>query len=548
VPQVHALVAETLAALGHHTMFGLLGSGNFRLAQHFTDECGGRLVWARHEAAAVVAADAYAQVSRGLGIATVHQGPGLTNAVTALVHATRERTPLLLLAGETARGREVSQTIDVAAVAAAAGAEALPLRDATTAAGEVALAARRALARRRPVVVGLPIDLQAEEAAAPAPSRPPADGGPAWPAPEAVAAAADLVERCERPVVLAGRGAILADAHDPLIALGERIGALYATSLVGNGLFAGEPHSIGVCGGFSSGLGERAVRRADLVLAFGASLNQWTTMHRTLLEGSALVHCDADPDAIGRHVDADVALHGDAAVTASALAAELERRGHEGPGYRADPLAAELRAYDPAADFEEVRTDGLLDPRALVVALDAALPAERTIVYDGGHFHWFPTPFLSVPDADGFLAAQGFQAVGLGLGSAIGAAAARPDRPVLLLIGDGGAMMTLGELDSLAAQRLPVCVAVFDDGAYGAEVHHFGPMGLPTGLVEFGTRDFAGVARSLGARAATIRDAGEVAAAVAPWAAAPDGPLVLDCKVNPAVAAERLAEAFKGGA
>ena len=125
------------------------------------------------------------------------------------------------------------------------------------------------------------------------------------------------------------------------------------------------------------------------------------------------------------------------------------------------------------------------------MALDAAFPAERTVVYDGGHFHWFPTPFLSVPDADGFVPAQGFQSIGLGLGVAIGAATARPDRPVLLLSGDGGTMMSLGELDSLAAQRLPVLVAIFDDGAYGAEVHHFGPMGLPTDLVEFGDRDFA---------------------------------------------------------
>ncbi len=119
---------------------------------------------------------------------------------------------------------------------------------------------------------------------------------------------------------------------------------------------------------------------------------------------------------------------------------------------------------------------------------------------------------------------------------------------MLLLIGDGGTMMSLGELDSLTAQRLPVLVAIFDDGAYGAEVHHFGPMGLPTELVEFGDRDFAAVARALGARAATIRHTDQIPAAVAPWLAAADGPLVLDCKVNPGIVAERLAEAFKGGA
>ena len=147
--------------------------------------------------------------------------------------------------------------------------------------------------------------------------------------------------------------------------------------------------------------------------------------------------------------------------------------------------------------------------------------------------------------------AQGFQSVGLGLGSAIGTSVAYstpPTRPVLALLGDGGAMMSLGELDSLTAQRLPVLVAIFNDAAYGAEVHHFGPLGLPTELVEFGDRDFAAVASALGARAATVRAPEDLAAPVGEWLGALDGPLVLDCKVNPAVRAERLAEAFKGGA
>ncbi len=255
-----------------------------------------------------------------------------------------------------------------------------------------------------------------------------------------VTAVADLVERAERPVILAGRGAVLAHAREPLEALGERIGALYATSLVGNGLFAGNPRSLGVCGGFSSQECERAVKQADLVLAFGASLNQWTTMHGTLVAQADVVRIDDRPEA-------GPDLLGDAAEVAVALDAELARRGHHGEPW------LEVTGKE---EFDPVEADGLLDPRSLCVALDAAFPAERTVVYDGGHFHWFPTPFLSVPDADGFVPAQGFQSIGLGLGVAIGAATARPDRPVLLLSGDGGTMMSLGELDSLVSQRLRV--------------------------------------------------------------------------------------------
>jgi thiamine pyrophosphate-dependent acetolactate synthase large subunit-like protein len=542
-PHVYELVAETLARLGHRTLFGLLGSGNFKFADHFVRACEGRHVWVRHEAAGVVAADTYAQATRGLGLATAHQGPGFTNTLTALSHSVRERTPLLLVVGETARGRKVNQTMDVDGVARALGAGVERVRTATAVA-DVARAAARAQRERIPVVLPLPIDLQEERGERSEPEPTGAFNAPRTrPAPADVAAAADLIERSERPLILGGRGAVLAGARGSLEALGEGIGALYATSLRGNGLFAGNPRSLGVCGGFATKRTERVVPEADLVLAFGASLNQWTTMHGTLLGDTAVVQCDADASAIGAHRDVRLALAGDAGEAADALLEELGRRGHAA----ADGWG-ELEPYDASDEFDEQPGDGTIDPRQLVVELDRALPPERVVTYDGGHFHWFPTAYLGVPNADSFVAAQGFQSVGLGLGSAIGLATAHPGRPALVLCGDGGTMMSLGELDALTAQRLPVLVAIFNDAAYGAEVHHFGPMGLPTGLVEFGDRDFAAVAGALGARSATVRAPGDVAGPVAAWLGELDGPLVLDCKVNPAVVAERLAEAFKGGA
>ena len=543
------MVAGTLARLGHGTLFGLLGSGNFKLADHFVRDHGGRFVWTRHEAAAVSAAHAYAHVTRGLAIATVHQGPGFTNTLTALTQAVKERQPLLLVAGETARGQRVNQTIDLDAAARAAGAAVERVTRAETVAHDVASAAARAQRERLPVVLPLPIDLQEEpaERAEPEPLGP-LNAPRARPSPADVAAVADLVERSRRPVILAGRGAVLADAGPALEALGERIGALLATSLMGNGLFAGNAASLGVCGGYGSKLLERLLPEADLVLAFGAGLNQWTTMFGRLLGDAAIVQCDADARAIGGHRPVRLGLAGDAAEAADALGEELERRGFASDGFRTGEVAAEVRAYSAAEDYADEAGEGLIDPRTLVAELDRLLPPERTVVYDCGHWTWFVTPFLNVPDPAGFVPAQGFMSVGHGLATAIGAAVARPDRPVLALTGDGGAMMALGELDSIIAQGLVVLVAVFNDAAYGAEVHHFGPMGRPTGMVEFGDRDFAAVAVALGARAATVRSAEDLAAPIEDWLARPAGPLVLDCKVDPQLVSARLAEAFAGGA
>ena len=184
-----------------------------------------------------------------------------------------------------------------------------------------------------PVVLPLPIDLQEELGERAEPESPgPFNAPRTRPAAADVAAAADLIERSERPLILAGRGAVLAGARGSLEALGERVGALYATSLVGNGLFAGNPRSLGVCGGFSTKRAERLVPEADLVLAFGASLNQWTTMHGRMLGDTPVVQCDRDPAAIGAHHDVRLGLAGDAAEAADALLEELARREHRSPG------------------------------------------------------------------------------------------------------------------------------------------------------------------------------------------------------------------------
>lgn len=542
----YELVARTIAHAGHDTIFGLLGSGNFLFTDTFTREHGGDLVWVRHESAAVAAAATYAQVTGRLGIASVHQGPGVTNTLTTLTHAVRERQPVLVLAGETRRGRSVNQTIDLPAFVSAAGARVEQVIAADDAVATVTRAMRAAETDRIPVVVGIPVDVQEERARWHEPPPDEAVGDRRLrPGSSEVERVADLIEASSRPVVLAGRGAVLAGARSVLEALGDRIGSLFATSLVANGLFGGNPLSLGVCGGFSSELAADVLPQADLVLAFGASLNQWTTMHDKIVDRGAVVQCDSDPAAIGAHGPVRLGIVGDATETALAILAELERRGHRRSGFRGTDVERRVRSYVAADELEAVARDGLVDPRSVVVALDRSLPVERTVTYDSGHFHWFPTPYLTVPDAAGFVAAQGFQAVGVGLGVALGGSVARPDRVMLVLIGDGGVLMQLGELDSLIAQERRVVVAVFNDGAYGAEVHHFEPLGFSPEHVRFGDRDLAAVARALGAAAATVRSASDLDEAVGAWLPTARGPLVLDCKVDPSVRSERLQEAFR---
>jgi thiamine pyrophosphate-dependent acetolactate synthase large subunit-like protein len=544
--RVAEAVGAELRRQGVECVFGVVGSGNFDVTDALR-RAGARFVAARHECAAVCMADAYARVSGTVGVASVHQGPGLTNAITGLTEAAKARTPLLLLAADVSpTGRQLNFRIDQAGLAAAVGAVAERLEVPDRAPPDAVRAYRRAAEERRAVVLSMPLDVQAAEIGAMVSSLPAVQRQPAGPAPELVTAAADLLAAARRPVILAGRGAVLSGAGPVLEALGERTGALLATSANGHGLFAASPWALGISGGFLSPEAVRLLAEADLWLAFGASLNAWTTRHGELVGVARVVQVDSESEALGAHQPVDLAVDGDAAETARLLVEELEHRGHRAEGYReagrADAIAAGRWRHQP---YDDASTGTSVDPRTLTIALEDLLPAERTLVIDSGAFMGWPAMYLSVPDAAGFVFNQAFQSIGLGLGAAIGAALARPDRLTVAAVGDGGAFMALGELETAARLALQLLVVIYNDAAYGAEVHHFGPQGKPLDIVRFPDTDFAALARASGAEGLTVRGVDDLAG-VKDWLARQPGPLVVDAKVNPDVCGDWLAEAFRG--
>jgi thiamine pyrophosphate-dependent acetolactate synthase large subunit-like protein len=546
VNSVAHAVGTALARLGVTTVFGLVGSGNFHIANALT-AAGARFVPARHEGGAAVMADAYARVSGELGVLCVHQGPGLTNAMTGITEAAKSRTPMLVLAAEATAPRS-NFHIDQSALAAAVGAVPERITSAATAAGDLARAYHTAAIERRTVLLNLPLDVQAAPAPAPfelpaSPAPPPSPSAD----PDAIAALADALAAAQRPVFLAGRGA--RQAKTELNQLSQRAGALLSTSAVSRGLFRGDPFNPDVSGGFATPVAAKLIRNADLLVGWGCALNMWTLRHGALVgDDTTVVQVDLDPDALGAHHRIDLGLVGDVAATANAVARELQRRGHHVPGYRsakvAERLAREGRWRDvPYAEDAEA---GRIDPRTLSAALDDLLPAERTIAVDSGNFMGYPAMYLDVPDPDGFVFTQAFQSIGLGLATAIGAAVARPDRLTVAALGDGGALMGISELETAVRLGLDLLVVVYDDEAYGAEVHHFGPDGHPLDHVTFPPADIAGIGRGFGCAGVTVRAPADLAA-VADWISGPrERPLVVDAKVTRGQPSWWLAEAFRG--
>jgi thiamine pyrophosphate-dependent acetolactate synthase large subunit-like protein len=548
--KVAEAVGRALAALGCRHVFTVVGSGNFVVTRAM-EQAGATVVTARQETAAVSMADGYARVSGEVGVATVHQGPGFTNAVTALTEAAKARTPLLLLAAETSAGAIRSNfRIDQAAVASAVGASVERVASPATGVDDVVRAHRRARSERRAVVVLLPLDIQAADApAAPTPhenddrlvnAARPATGG--------VQRAVELIVDAERPAIIAGRGAVLAGAGQVLEELGRAVGAVMATSANGNGLFHGNPFALGISGGFLPPVGARLLREADLVIAVGASLNMWTTRHGALVgPGAIVMQIDAELDAIGAHRPVDLGIVADAREAVADLVVALRRHGYHNAGFRTPETEQEIAAGRWREEpFDEDAGEGRdrIDPRTLSIALDGLLPAERLLAIDSGHFMGWPAMYIDVPDPAGFVFTQAFQSIGLGLASAIGAALARPDRLAVAAVGDGGALMALGELETVGRLGLPMLVVVYNDAAYGAEVHHFGPHGEPLDSVRFADTDFAALARAVGADGVTVRSVADLDA-VAAWLDHRRRPMVVDAKVSTGVVAEWLQEAFR---
>ena len=537
-------VGRAVAQLGVSDLFGLVGSGNFHLTNGLIAG-GARFVAARHETAAVAMADAYARASGRLGVCTVHQGPGATNALTALTEAAKSRTPLLLLAAE-ATSPHSNFFIDESGLAAVAGAVHRRLSAAESAVDEAVAAARIAVEQRKTVLLSLPLEVQAGDCQSPT-------GVPTLAAPERVPARdadvealAELLRKAARPLLLAGRGAVLSEARTPLERLADQTGALLATSAVAYGLFAGNPWYLGISGGFASPLTAELIEGSDLVVAFGASLNMWTTRRGHLIgPKTRLVQVDDDPSALGVHRSVDLAVIGDCAATAQAVNDTLGR--DHARGWRSDQLAERIRHGKWIEQpFDDLSGNGRIDPRTLSVALQGLLPADRTLAVDSGHFMGWPPMYFDVPDGRSFVFTQSFMSVGLGLATGIGAAIARPDRLAVIALGDGGALMALPELETLGRLAPDAIVVVYNDAAYAAEVHHFAPEGASMQTVQFPDTDFASLARAVGLEAATVHGLADLEI-VGDWLhRGRPRPLVLDAKVVPAVVAGWLEEAFRG--
>jgi acetolactate synthase I/II/III large subunit len=528
----HAALAQALVDQKVTTAFGVLGEGNLHVLAELSETHGVRYVKAAREDGAVLMAGGYAAVTGGVGFASVTHGPGLTNTITALTHLARGRVPIVLLAGDTdARLPHGRQHVDQAALVAPTGAGLQRVSSVDTIPDDVARAIGRARAERRPIVLNAAVDVQRLTTTY---SRSRVD----VPAPQAIApdlAALDLaagaIATSRRPVIVAGRGAVLSGARKSILTLANRIGAPVATTLRAKDFFRGEPFDLGICGTLSHSVALGAIMSADCVIAIGASLNADTTAEGSLLKGKRVVHIDLEAAHLGLHSDVSVAVHADAERAAATLIEWFDDVDRPRSGSLCtEDLRSRLAEFNPRNEYSAQKT-ALIDTRELTLLLDDVFPQVRTYVSDSGLFMLPGYAWLHVTEPTAFIETVDFGSIGLGLATAIGAAVGRPDRPTLLTVGDGGLTMELQELLTVARYNLDLVIVVFNDGAYGAEIAITDRIGKGKDLALLGDVNFAGIAQQMGLDALRVNRPSELSS-IGDSIARRRGPLLIDVRTD----------------
>lgn len=549
-------VAEyVLAALreqGAGHVFMDPGGLNDAFMQPMTATDGLRTVVAAFEGGAAYMADGYARASGGFGVCFGIGGPGVLNMATALAAAKADRSPVLAISGEVPRSWEGMGGFQDASGAAIDDVDVLkPITGVSESVSAAALVPHHlrhllthALARREPVHVSIPVDVQRSQVAGDWQVVPAALTHPRFADEAGLRALVSLLagaEPARNVVLLAGPGVLHVDAADTLLAVAERFSIPVATTLSGKGLVP-EDHrlALGVFGYGGSRWAIEAIRdpAVEVLVVIGSGLSQRDTMQwdPAMLPSKALVHVASDPVLIGRTWPSEVPLLGDAATVLEHLlaldGAEAERLAagrEQREAFVARVKASGSRVYGEA----DTRSDAVpMHPARVVSELRDAFPDDGVLCVDSGaHRAWFAEYWpVRMPGTHFSLTNLGPMGGAIPLG--IGAKLARPDRPLMVATGDGCMLMHGMELHTAVRERLPLVVAVMNNRAYGNIWYRAHALGAgPERLTEIAGIDWSAFARSIGAGGEIVEHPREIGPAIS-RALESELPYLLDLRID----------------
>ena len=463
------IICESLLREGVDVLFGHPGGAILPFYDALWAYPQLRHILVRHEQSAAHAADGYARITGKPGVCVATSGPGATNLITGIMGAKADSIPLVAITGQVARaamGTEAFQECDICSIASVCTKRTFLVMSANDLARTVREAFRIAQeGRPGPVLIDVPRDVQLEEAEFEYPT-PAAVSEPVLSDElmENIHKAAELMNQAERPVIIAGHGIVNSRAFDELLALAERSGIPVINTLLGiSGFPRNHPQSLGMLGMHGMYWCNMVVDQADVLIGLGMRFDDRVTGRVSGFAPHArIIHLDIEATQVGRIVPAEVPLVGDARPVLQALTPLVERV--ERPEWMA--TIASLRAQHPSLAVPA--SDALLPQQVLMEMNEAIQRDDNAVVVTGvGQHQMWAAQYLFLDQPNSFVTSGGLGAMGFEVPAALGAQVGRPDATVWSVAGDGGFQMTLQELVTAVQEKLPIKIAIFNNGYLG---------------------------------------------------------------------------------
>lgn len=529
------IIVEVLLEQGVDTVFGYPGGAVLNIYDalyEYRDRV--RHILTAHEQGAAHAADGYARASGKTGVVFATSGPGATNLVTGIATAYMDSIPMVAITGNVGTdflGRDSFQEVDITGVTLPVTKHNVIVKKIEDLAPALREAFRIAnTGRKGPVLVDVPKDITAITTDyEPCPAVHPA------PIPQVdpvqVSAAVEVLLKARRPVLYAGGGVISSNASEALCTLAHKFDIPVANSIMGLGSFPqDDPLSLGMIGMHGSLVANRAADECDVLVAVGARFSDRVAGNRRAFAASAkIIHIDVDPAEMGKNVAIDFPITGDAGKILTLLADALPQGNHH-------EWRTELESIRMEGEKHLVRggLDGFIDPRDVIEAVDRLTPADTQIVTDVGQHQMWAAQYYTYRQPRTLITSGGLGTMGFGLGAAIGAQIANPDKRTVLFSGDGSFHMNLNEITTLASYHVPVVDIVMNNTVLGMvrqwQTAFYGKRYSQTDPHR--KTNIKALAEAFGVKG-MILDKPEKIEATLQEAFAHNGPVVIDCRIAP---------------
>ena len=528
------IICESLLREGVEVLFGHPGGAILPFYDALWAYPQLRHILVRHEQSAAHAADGYARMTGKPGVCVATSGPGATNLITGIMSAKADSIPIVAITGQVARaaiGTEAFQECDICSIASVCTKRTYLVLSAADLARTIHEAFQVAQeGRPGPVLIDVPRDVQLElaEFEFPDPVVRPEVVLPAETL-ENVRKAADLMNKAERPVIIAGHGIVNSRAFDELLALANASGIPVINTLLGlSGFPRNHPQSMGMLGMHGMYWCNMIVDQADVVIGLGMRFDDRVTGRVSGFAPHArIIHLDIEPSQVGRIVPVEVPLVGDARPILQALVPLV--RNVDRAGWMS--TVNDLREQHPSLAIPQ--SDALMPQQVLAALNDVIQQDDDAVVVTGvGQHQMWAAQYLFLNQPNSFVTSGGLGAMGFEIPAALGVQTGRPNSTVWSVAGDGGFQMTLQELITAVEEKLPIKIALFNNGYLGM-VRQWQEMFFDGHIkdVPMPGPDYVKLAGAYGIPALRVDTQEDVAAALAE-AQAYDGPFLIEFVVE----------------